>query len=113
MGTSSRIRLAGLVVALAAGLALVGRRPRWERLAIFASGPVIVLAVNIARLTAAGLFHAWDRPAAASIVLRDPGSAGMICLALVVLALEYCVLGRLYREVPGGEPPLLDVGAAP
>lgn len=113
VGTSSRIRLGGLIVALAAGLALVARRPGWERLVILLSGPPIVLAVNAARLTLTGLFRASDHPAAASSVLRDPGAAGMLSLALVVLALEYCILSRLYRDAPRPEPPLSEAGAAP
>ena len=106
VGTSSRIRVGGLVVALAAGLALVVRLTWWERLVIFLSGPPIVLAVNTARLTAAGMLRAWAHPVAADYVLRDPGAAVMLSLAVVLLVLEYWVLARLYREVPGPEPPV-------
>ncbi len=95
---SSRIRLAPVVVALAAAVALMVRRPWWERLVIFLSGPVIVVAVNIFRLTAAGALQAWGTPWMADWVLRDPGAPLMLSLAAMFVLAEYAVLSHLFRE---------------
>lgn len=104
VGASSRIRAAGLILAMAAALALVARRPWWERFVILLSGPLILVAVNVARLTLAGLLRWGDRPGAADFALRDRGSAGMLLLAALLLAAEYFVLSRLYREAPRPAP---------
>jgi exosortase/archaeosortase family protein len=98
VGSSSRIRLAPVVMALAAAVALTLRRPWWERLVLFLSGPAIVLVVNVFRLTLAGMLHAWEAPSLADWVLRDPGAALMLSLAAVLVLMEYAVLSHLFRE---------------
>lgn len=111
--SSSRIRLALVVVALAAATALVVRRPLWERLLIFLSGPVAALAVNVFRLTVSGLLRQWGSAWAADRVLRDPGAVMMLCMAALLVLLEYLVLSHLYREVRPAETPKTETGASP
>jgi len=103
VGPSSRIRLAPVVVALAAAVALAVRRPLWECLVIFLSGPALVVVVNGFRLTLAGLLHSWGVAGATHWVLRDPGAGLMLVTAGLLVLAEYMGLSHLFREVPAAD----------
>jgi exosortase len=99
VGHSSRLRLAAVVSALAAAVALAARRAMWERLLILLSGPVIVVAVNACCLTGAGLLRYWGRPGVADRAWGTAGSVAMLSAAALLVLLESVVLSHVYREV--------------
>lgn len=105
VGPSSRLRLAEVLVAIAAATALAVRRPLWERLLILLSGPPIALTVNVLCLTSAGLLRHWGWPGVSDRLLHQTGSIIMLGLAALLVLLEYLVLAHLYREVAVAEVP--------
>ncbi|HZT80586.1 MAG TPA: exosortase/archaeosortase family protein [Gemmataceae bacterium] len=96
----SGLRMLVVFFALSTGLALVVRRPLWERLLVVASAAPIALAVNIARITATGVLHETVGSRLANLVFHDLAGWLMMPLALALLALELAYLRRLVLDGP-------------
>jgi exosortase len=112
--------------ALAAALALLMRRPLWERLVLFASAAPIGVLANLVRIVAVGMlfYHLGEGSPTARALSHDAAGWAMMPLALVLLWLEGKLLANLFREpeqtgpapvprsraTPAGAP---DAGPAP
>lgn len=85
--------------ALAAGLALVVRRP-WPETAVivFSAGP-IALAANVARITATGVLHEAAGGRVADAVYHDLAGWLMMPLGLALLGAELRLLARVFPDV--------------
>lgn len=96
-----------IFIALSTAVAIVARRPWWERLLIvFSALPVAVLS-NVVRITVTGLMHEWVGREMADLVFHDLAGWLMMPFALAVLWLELWLLGKLFIEAaPDGPMPL-------
>lgn len=102
----SGLRMLTVFLALCAAVALIVRRPLWERLCIFASAVPIALAVNILRITATGIayYHSGDDATAwVEAVFHDQAGFLMMPIAMGLLALEIMILGRISVDVPAND----------
>jgi exosortase len=88
--------------ALSTGVALVVRRPRWEKGVIILSAIPIALFANVLRITVTGLLFRMVSDEAADAFFHDAAGWLMMPLALIVLGLELWVLNRLLVS-PSGE----------
>jgi exosortase len=112
----SGLRMLVVFFALATALALVMRRPLWERLVVVASAAPIALFVNILRITATGVLHETVGHELADAVFHDLAGWVMMPLALVLLGLEVTVLKYLVVEPPAplsGSRPAAPVAPRP
>jgi exosortase len=91
----SGLRMLVVFFALAAGVALVIRRPGWERLLLLASAVPIALFSNLVRITATGVLHETAGSDFANNFFHDVGGWLMMPFALALFWLELWVLGRL------------------
>jgi exosortase len=93
--------------ALATLLALVVRRPRYERLMLVASAVPIAVLANVVRITITGLaYYFWGRHNDAVHLFTDQlaGFVIMMPLALGLLGLELWFLARLFVAAPEPKP---------
>jgi exosortase len=81
--------------ALSTGVALVVRRPLWERGLILLSAIPIALVANILRITVTGVLFRLVSNQAADAFFHDVAGWLMMPLALVLLWVELKILGRL------------------
>src|SRR5262249_44030448 len=81
--------------ALAAGVALVIRRPLADRLVIVASAVPVALLANVVRITVTGVLHQTAGSRVADLVFHDLAGWLMMPFALAVLAAELWCLSRL------------------
>ena len=96
-----------IFVALSTAMAIVVRRPWWERLLIVLSALPVAVLSNVVRITVTGLMHEWVGREMADLVFHDLAGWLMMPFALVVLWLELWLLGKLFVEVaPDGPMPL-------
>lgn len=96
-----------IFVALATAMAIVVRRPMWERLVIVLSAVPVAVLSNVARITVTGLMHEWVGREMADLVFHDLAGWLMMPFALAMLWLELCLLSKLFVEVaPDGPMPL-------
>ncbi len=91
-------------VVLAATLAFVVNRPRWQRLTLLASSIPIAIICNVARLVVtAALFAAVSREAAERF-FHDFAGWTMMPLAVIMLIVELWVMAQLVIEDSVKEP---------
>jgi exosortase len=97
----SGLRMLVIFFAMSTGLALVIRRPLWEKLVLVASSVPIALAVNIIRITATGILHETAGSEVAHAVFHDLAGWLMMPLALGFLWLELKLMtGLLLDPLP-------------
>jgi exosortase len=101
----SGLRMLVVFFALSSGVALVIRRPLWDRLAIVASAIPIALFSNLVRITATGVLHETAGSEFANNFFHDVGGWLMMPFALALLALELKVLSRLLID-PSADGPV-------
>jgi exosortase len=78
--------------ALSAAVALLVRRPLWERLFLVASAVPIALLANVTRITVTGMLHEVAGPELADLVFHDLAGWLMMPLALGLLWVELRLL---------------------
>jgi len=100
----SGLRMLVVFFALSTAVALLARKPLWEKLAIAASAVPIALAANILRITATGLFYELCGNGAGGAFVHDLAGWLMMPVGLAFLGLELLILQRLLLERPGGRP---------
>ncbi len=84
--------------ALSTAVALVIRRPLWEKGLIVLSAVPIAIIANVARVTATGLLYQMDNRELAKMVIHDMAGWLMMPLGLGLLWIELRVLGCLLVE---------------
>jgi exosortase len=94
----SGLRMLVIFFALAAGVALVIRRPLWEKAVVLLSAVPIAIIVNVIRITATGVLHELVGREVANAVFHDFAGWVMMPLALALLWLELRILARLFLE---------------
>lgn len=87
-------------IAMAAGVAMLIRRPLMDRLIVVASAIPIAILVNVLRITSTGVVHRMAGSVAAGMVFHDFAGWLMMPVALALLWLELAVLAHLLVE-PG------------
>lgn len=103
-----------LFFAMAAAVAILVRRPLWEKLFIFASAAPIAVAVNIVRITVTAIVHELAGSKWADLIFHDLAGWLMMPLALLALAIELGLLSRLFIEVqPVARRPVAQISVAP
>ncbi len=102
----SGLRMLMVFFALSTAVALLMRKPLWERLLVCASAIPIALLTNLLRITATGLLHETVGKEIADAVFHDLAGWLMMPLALGLLALELKLLGRLLIEPAPAAPTL-------
>jgi exosortase len=91
----SGLRMLVVFFALASGVALVIRRPMWERLLLVVSAVPIALFSNLVRITATGVLHETAGSDFANNFFHDVGGWLMMPFALGLFWIELMVLARL------------------
>ena len=97
----SGLRMLVVFFALATAVALVIRRPLWEKLVIVGSALPIALVVNVLRITATGVLFETLGSQWARAVCHDLAGWLMMPVGLLFLGLELKLLTRLVLEPPG------------
>jgi exosortase len=109
----SGLRMLMVFFALSSGVALVIRRPLWERLVLVGSAVPIALFSNLVRITTTGVLHETAGSDFANNFFHDVGGWLMMPFALALLWLELKALARLLIETaPAGPVRLALPGAA-
>jgi exosortase len=102
--------------ALSTAVALMARRPLWERLMLIVSAVPIGVCINVVRITATGILHRTVGSNVANAVFHDLAGWLMMPLALLLLWLEMRYLARLLpttapaRIDPHGQAPQTRAG---
>jgi exosortase len=96
----SGLRMLVIFFALSTGVALVMRRPVWEKFFIGASAVPIALVVNVLRITVTGVLHETVGSEIANAVFHDLAGWLMMPLALLLLWLELKLLRNLLLDPP-------------
>lgn len=91
----SGLRMLMVFFALAVAVAILSRRPMWERLIVVASAVPIALLSNVVRITATATLLAANHAEWADYVFHELGGLLMMPLALGLFAAEMWFLGRL------------------
>ena len=94
----SGLRMLVIFFALSTAVALLLKRPMWERLLVVFSAIPIALASNILRITSTGLLHELVSSEVANIVFHDLAGWLMMPLALGMLGVELKLLSHLFIE---------------
>lgn len=94
----SGLRMLVIFFALSTAMALVLRRPLWERLVLVLSAVPIALMSNVIRITSTGLLHELVSSDVANLVFHDLAGWLMMPLALGMLWLELQVLTHLWLD---------------
>jgi exosortase len=100
----SGLRMLVVFFALSSGVALVIRRPLWERLALLGSAVPIALFSNLVRITATGVLHETAGSDFANNFFHDVGGWLMMPFALALLWVELKVLSRLLIDAAPAGP---------
>jgi exosortase len=103
----SGLRMLVIFFALSTAVALVIRRPLWQKVALVASAVPIALLVNVLRITATGVLHEMASSEVARAVFHDLAGWLMMPVALGLMWLELIVLGRLVIEPKDTGPRLV------
>lgn len=98
----SGLRMLVIFFALSTAVALLIRRPLWEKIVLVLSAIPIALASNIIRITATGILHETVNSEVANLVFHDLAGWLMMPLALAFLWMELQVLCRLWLEAASG-----------
>jgi exosortase/archaeosortase family protein len=91
----SGLRMLVVFFAFATAVALIVKRPLWEKLLLLVSAIPIALVVNVLRITATGVLFETVSSQAAKLVFHDLAGWLMMPVALVLLGLELQLLKRL------------------
>jgi exosortase len=94
----SGLRMLVIFFALSTGVALVIRRPLWEKLVIAASAVPIALVVNVIRISVTGVLHETVGSEVANAVFHDLAGWLMMPMALGILWVELRYLKHLVLE---------------
>jgi exosortase len=100
----SGLRMLVVFFALSTGVALLMKRPLWERLVVLGSAIPIALFSNIVRITATGVLHVTVSSEFANTFFHDVGGWLMMPLALVLLGVELKILGKMLRDTSVAGP---------
>ena len=100
----SGLRMLVVFFALSTAVALVMRRPVWDRLLVMVSAVPIALLVNLIRITATGVLHGCDCSDLANTFFHDLAGWLMMPLALAFLGGELKVLSWLLIETAPAGP---------
>jgi exosortase len=98
----SGLRMLVVFFALSTAVAILIRKPLWEKLLICASAAPIALVVNILRITVTGVLHETAGSEIADAVFHDLAGWLMMPIALGLLALEMKLLKHLLIEPASG-----------
>ena len=98
----SGLRMMMSSAALAFALAVLVKRPLWERIVIVLSAVPIALITNIFRITITGLCYEFAGPELAEKVFHDLAGWLMMPMAVGLLWLELTILSHLTIEPPEG-----------
>jgi exosortase len=104
LGACSGLGMLATFFALATAVALVVRRPLWQRVTLVVSAAPIGVLMNLARITATGVLLCTAGSDVAKLVYHDLAGWLMMPLALGVLGLELWFLARLFVPVPSTGP---------
>jgi exosortase len=109
----SGLRMLVVFFAFATAVALIVKRPLWEKLLLVVSAIPIALVVNVLRITATGVLYELVNGQVAKLVFHDLAGWLMMPVALVILGLELQLLKRLvidgHRPSPAGYRPATSV----
>jgi exosortase len=94
VGECSGLRMLVIFFALSTAVAVLARRPLWEKLVILFSAIPIAIIANVARITATGLFLEKAGTSFSEAIHEWAGLA-MMPVGLVLLALELTYLNHL------------------
>jgi exosortase len=100
----SGLRMLVVFFALSSAVALVIRRPFWEKSLVVASAVPIALMVNVMRITVTGFLHEKVSSEVANAVFHDFAGWLMMPIALGLLWLELRYLSHLLLEPPPSGP---------
>ena len=100
----SGLRMLVVFFALSSAVALLIRKPLWEKAVIAVSAIPIALASNILRITATGLVYDLFGNNFGGHLFHDAAGWLMMPLGLAFLGLELWVLGKLLIDPPAGKP---------
>lgn len=98
IGACSGLRMLVIFFALSTAVALLIRRPLWEKVIIVLSAIPIALVSNILRITVTGVLHETVNSEVANMVFHDLAGWLMMPLALIFLWLELQVFCHLWLE---------------
>jgi exosortase len=90
--------------ALATAVALIVRRPLWEKGIILVSAIPIAVAANVGRIVATGVLYQLGKSQEAQLVFHDLAGWLMMPLGLVLIGLEIMVLNHLIVTAKAGQP---------
>lgn len=106
----SGLRMLVIFFAISTAVALLLRRPMWERLTVVFSAIPVALVVNVLRITAtAVLFETVGSPWAHA-VFHDLAGWLMMPAALLALGGELCLLRRMFLEPKAPDPETVKAG---
>jgi len=108
----SGLRMLVIFFALSTAVALLMKKPLWEKLLVCGSAVPIALVTNILRITATGLLHEGFGKEVADAVFHDLAGWLMMPLGLLFLALELKLLRHLLIE-PAADVTVAAAVAAP
>jgi len=91
----SGLRMLVVFFAFATAVALIVKRPLWEKLFLLVSAIPIALVVNVLRITATGVLYELVNGQVAKLVFHDLAGWLMMPVALAILGLELQFLKRL------------------
>ena len=97
-----------IFVALSTAMAIVVRRPWWERLLIVLSAIPVAVLSNVVRITVTGLMHEWVGREMADLVFHDLAGWLMMPFALAVLWTELWLLEQAVRGSRAGRTDAAD-----
>lgn len=103
----SGLRMLVVFFALSTGMALLIRKPLWERMLVALSAVPIALASNIVRITVTALVYQQMGAEMGEAVFHDLAGWLMMPLGLAFLGLELWLLNRLLIEPPPSAPKLV------
>jgi exosortase len=107
----SGLRMLVIFFALSTAVALIIRRPLWEKLVIVASALPIALIANVIRITVTGILHETLGSEAARNFSHDLAGWLMMPIALLLLGIEFKLLQHLLIEPEQAAGPIrLDLG---
>jgi exosortase len=92
----SGLRMLVVFFALATAVAIVIKKPLWERLIVVASALVIAIVVNVLRIAATGILHVTVNSEVADFVFHDLAGYLMPLMAMLLLWFELQFLSRLF-----------------
>ncbi len=101
----SGLRMLAAFVIVAAFVAYVVRRPRWQKAALLASSIPIAVLCNLIRISLTALLMLYVSAPLAEKVFHDFAGLVMMPVAVSLLFGELWLMDKLVAEEPGGRPP--------